>query len=318
MVIPENIGSVLALAAAVIAIFVALFIGTGGDFFGLVTRVRMKAAFKWGCVLAGTGASIYLYGWGFWSAFGGCMGGLVVWVVLWGRTDIRDVARAARHPVRPTDGEGGPSLSDVALGRESGDPLTPEQGQAFVHNLLDRPGLLDSVLVQSTERTPESQGILDTESDEHSDSSGTVVKIMFRPPNPNPDDEECDAYIDMSADFPRVYARVDQEDGNAVWAEARGTLRGQLAVIDGDTLMTLRATHAPELAEVARDLITHSNNLPPRFSAQTLSTLSAMNRQDAREVCIICGVDPNTIAALNEPERPAIMGAGGKRRIDLG
>lgn len=262
------------------------------------TITRIKIVLRSTCLLFGTGASVYINGWGFWNCVGGFFGGLIVYLLLAGWHDAIGARTFFQN-----------------LNRDEDDDATVHENETEVSTLL-RERLNQSFRETITRSTPlEQRGILDRTQPPDQDGSGTVIKVMRRAPLPEPDEEECDAFIDVSDEDVTVYLRSEGQDG---WSSPMTVERDQVLITDGDVAISIRANVTPALNHIIRDLVAvAARSEPPNetnIPEETLRRLRSIPIEQAEDLCTSCGVDPEFL----RDSQSTIMGGRGTRSIDLG
>lgn len=109
----------------------------------------------------------------------------------------------------------------------------------------------------------------------------TVIHVAARAPA-SPYSEGCYSFVDVSGDRPRFYIPGD-DDGELVWADgSTDHSKDRMAILCGDTLVTLHAFRQPGLGDALRRLarlgqIRCADDVPPKL-AQWIDDLTDEQR----------------------------------------
>lgn len=139
-----------------------------------------------------------------------------------------------------------------------------------------------------------------------------VIKASQRPPDPDPNVEECDVWVDTEAEPPRMYVRTEVSGEEPAWSVQDINVRGRVGIIQDDTLVLARCIRSPALSRVMQNLAEAKEATD--LKDFTVQALDDMDDDVARELCIMSGFDPNK---WKDARTPA-MGGNVRRTIDLG
>lgn len=190
-----------------------------------------------------------------------------------------------------------------------------DRARRYVEQLAEEAGTSQPERERPPERHPlrvalEERGInLNIDVD---DMPVTVIKVTQRAPDPDPDVEECDVWVDTDAVPARAYVRVKPLGRPPTWTDQGVNATGKVGIVQDDTLVLTRIVRSPALAMVVQNL-TKAEELSD-LTEQTLQALDIMDEDLARELCLMVGFDPDKW----KDKRGRVMGGSARRTIDLG